>query len=206
MLNLWNKLKNYLLVGLISILPLWITWFFLYAVFSVIAGLAKPFFKNIRPLADMPFLLNITSFLGTLLLVLGLGILLTNVVGRRLFLRFEGYVEKIPVLSWIYQAVRGLITIFSQEDEKSRFKRVVMIEYPRRGIFVMGFATTDTVNVFNSKAGKTLVNIFLPTTPNPTSGFLLMVPREDVVPIDISIEDAVKVIVSSGVIAPEGGN
>lgn len=204
MLNFWNKMKNYLLVGLISILPLWITGFFLYAIFRVIASLARPFLRNIQPLADMPLLLNITSFLGTILLILGLGVVLTNVVGRRLFMRFEGYVEKIPILSWIYQAVRGLITIFSQEGERSRFKRVVMIEYPRKGIFVMGFITTGAVNAFNSKAGKTLINIFLPTTPNPTSGFLLMVPKEDIMTLDISVEDAVKVIVSSGVIAPEG--
>lgn len=202
MLNLQSRLKNYLLVGLISILPLWITWFFLYAVFGVIASLAKPFLRNIPLLANMPLLLNITSFLGTVLLVLGLGIILTNVVGRRLFLIFEGYLERIPILSWIYQAVRGLTAFFSQGDEQSRFKRVVMIEYPRRGIFVVGFVTTNAVDAFNSKAGKTLVNIFLPTTPNPTSGFLLMVPREDVITLDISIEDAMKVIISGGVIVP----
>ena len=127
---------------------------------------------------------------------------MANVIGRRLFLLFEGYLQKIPVLSWIYQSVRGLMSLFSGKDEKSQLKRVVMIEYPRRGIFVMAFATTNAADEFNSKAGKTLVNVFLPTTPNPTSGFLLMVPREDVVTLDISIEDAVKVIVSGGAIAP----
>lgn len=201
---IFNNLKNYLLAGLVAILPLWISYYVLLAVFRLTTSLAKPFLKSIPSLASTPFLLDIVSFCGTLLIVIGLGVLLTNMVGRRLFLILERVLQRVPVLSWIYQAVRKLTALFYQEGE-SRFQRVVMIEYPRKGIYVIGFMTTESVRIFNDRSGRKLVNIFLPTTPNPTSGFLLMVPKDDVIPLDISTEDAVKLIASGGVVAPEGG-
>lgn len=202
MQGFWNKLRNYLIVGLIAILPFWISYFILYAVFNITASLAKPFVKFIPGLANAPFWLNVVSFLGTLIIVIGVGVLLTNVVGRRVFKTVEQALHRIPILSWIYQAVQKLTSLFYGEGG-NRYQRVVMLEYPRRGIFVLGFMTTESVQMLNDKARQTLINVFLPTTPNPTSGFLLMVPKEDVILLDMSTEEAVKLIVSGGVAAPE---
>jgi len=201
----WSKLKNYFLAGLIAVLPLWVSYYILIAVFKIAASGAKPFLKTISPLQSSPTLLNILSVLGTVLILLFLGVILTNIVGRRIFHMLERVLQTIPLLSWIYSSIRKLTALFYQDAGSSgKLKRVVMIEYPRKGIFVLGFVTTESENIFNEKAKHKLINVFLPTTPNPTSGFLLMVPKEEVMPVEISTEDAVKLIVSGG-IATTGG-
>lgn len=201
---IWNRLKNYFLAGLIAVLPLWITYLILRALFVLTASATRPFVKAIPLVASNPLLLDVVSFLGTIIFVILLGLLLTNVVGRRVFLRVETYVQRLPVLSWIYVSIRKLTALFYQDDRGSRFKRVVMIEYPKAGSYALGFLTTDAVDAMNRHANAELVNVFVPTTPNPTSGFLLMIPRTDVRFLDISTEDAVKLIVSAGISAPGG--
>ena len=202
-----KKLKNYFLAGLVAVLPLWITFLIGRALVRILiyipTDLAKPFLTYFPEIADHPMLLNLASLILTISFVIFLGILLTNVLVRRIFFGLEKLFEKIPLLSWIYTAIRKLTTLFYDDNKESRFKRVVMIEYPRKGIHVIGFVTTDCQAELSSKAGKKMVNVFLPTTPNPTSGFLLMVPTTDVVPLDMSTEEAVKLIVSGGVASPE---
>lgn len=199
-----KRLKNYFLAGLIAILPFWATFFILLTVFRIIASVAKPYLEPIPYLSSFPLLLEVVSFLGTTLTVVLLGVLLTNVLGRRIFLWFDRLVQNLPILSWIYSSIRKLTTIFYAEGGPAEsLKHVVMIEYPRKGMYVIGFLTSNTLPELSKKAGTDLVNIFLPTTPNPTSGFLLLVPKGDVTPLEMSTEDAIKLIVSAGMAAPK---
>ena len=117
----------------------------------------------------------------------------------------EKLVDRVPLLSWIYSSIRKLTSLFYEGDGQSRFKRVVMVEYPRKGMYVIAFATNEAMEELNTKTKKKLISVFLPTTPNPTSGFLLMVPKEDLIPLEMSTEDAVKLIVSAGMSTPESG-
>jgi len=198
-----RRLKHYFLAGLIAILPFWATFFILLTVFRIIASVAKPYLEPIPYLSSFPLLLEVVSFLGTTLMVILLGIILTNVLGRRIFLWFDKRVQNLPILSWIYSSIRKLTTIFYEDGGASQhLRRVVMIEYPRKGMFVIGFVTSDALSELSKKAKTELVNVFLPTTPNPTSGFLLLVPKGDVTPLDMSTEDAIKLIVSAGIASP----
>jgi len=198
------KLRKYLIAGMIAILPFWVTYYVLFAVFNLAASLAKPFLKYIPPLASAPTLLNILSVLGTIIIVFGLGIVVTNVVGQRVFRMVETLFQRIPLLSWIYTSIRKLILIFyDHDDAEQKFKRVVLVEYPRKDCYVFGFVTSEVIPQINAAVKGDLVHVFIPTTPNPTSGFLLLVKKKEVINVDISTEEAIKLIVSFGIAAPE---
>ncbi len=196
-----NPFKKYFIVGLIAILPLWITCFILIAVFNVIASLARPFLATIPLLAESPLLLNALSFVGTVLFVLGLGVFMTNVVGRRIFHAFERSLQRIPILSGIYSSIRKLINLFYDEGPMAkRFERVVFAEYPRKGVFSIGFVTSEGSPALTSRIGKDVLTVFFPTTPNPTSGVLIVFPKDEVTPTDITVDSAIKMVISGGVI------
>lgn len=202
---MFDHIKKYSIVGLIAILPLWITYFILVAVFNLIVSLARPFFATIPFLAESPALLNVLSFTGTVIFVFCLGVFMTNVVGRKAFLAFERSLQRIPVLSGIYSSIRKLINIFCDEGPMTRkFERVVLIEFPRKGIFSIGFVTSHGGPTLAGLIGREVVTVFVPTTPNPTSGFLVVSPKDEVVPMDISVDSAVKMVISGGVLPLEG--
>jgi uncharacterized membrane protein len=197
-------LKKYLAVGLIAILPLWITYFILLAVFNVIASLARPYFGAIPFLTESPLLLSLFSFFGTLVFLFVLGVFMTNVVGRKAFSMFEAYLQKIPVLSGIYASIRKLINLFYDEGSMTRrFERVVLVEFPRKGLHSIGFVTSEGGPTLAARVGREVLTVFIPTTPNPTSGVLIVMPKEDAVAIDISVDAAVKMIISGGIIPLE---
>jgi len=197
-------LKNYLIVGLIAILPLWITYFIILAVFNVVVSLARPFIGALPFLPDSPLMVNVISFVGTILFLFGLGVFMTNVVGRKIFLMFEASLQRIPVLSGIYTSIRKLINVFYDEGPMTkRFERVVLVEFPRKGVFSFGFVTSEGGPTLAKRIGKDVLTVFIPTTPNPTSGFLIVVPKDEVVAMDISVDGAVKMVISGGVIPLE---
>lgn len=200
----FKKLKNYFFAGMIAILPLLITFSVLVILFRTFSGLARPLIRQIPMIAQYPGLLDVLSFLGAIFVILFCGMILTNVIGRRIFHLIDSLLQRIPLLSWIYTAVRKITALFYQDGSTAnQLRRVVMIQYPRKGVHVIGFLTSDSLSEFNKLAKADLVNVFLPTTPNPTSGFLLMVPRKEVIPLDISVEDAVKIIISGGIASPK---
>jgi uncharacterized membrane protein len=196
--------KSYLIVGLIAILPLWITYFIILAVFNVVVSLARPFIGALPFLPDSPLLVNMLSFLGTILFLFGLGVFMTNVVGRKIFLMFEANLQRIPVLSGIYTSIRKLINVFYDEGPMTkRFERVVLVEFPRKGVFSLGFVTSEGGPTLAKRIGKDVLTVFVPTTPNPTSGFLIVTPKDEVLPLDVSVDVAVKMVISGGVIPLE---
>lgn len=142
------------------------------------------------------------GFLVTMALIFLVGLLAANVFGHRLVRMVEGWFAKIPFVRPIYAATRQIIDAFSLQS-RNIFESVVMIEYPRKGMYGIGFVTGKILGELQERTAKEVVPVFVPTTPNPTSGFLLLVPREEVVCLSMTVEDALKLIISFGVVTPE---
>jgi uncharacterized membrane protein len=142
------------------------------------------------------------GFLATIGLIFLVGLLATNVFGHRLVRMAEGLFTKIPFVRPIYAATRQIIDAFSLQS-RNVFEAVVMVEYPRKGIYGIGFVTGKTRGEVQEKTATEMMVVFVPTTPNPTTGFLLLVPREEVVYLSMTVEEALKLIISAGVVTPE---
>lgn len=191
-----GKLKKYFITGIFAILPLAATVFTLNWLFTVTDDFAGDFvalFTGTR--------IKGLGFLTVIILVFLAGLFTTNVLGRQLLAYGEALITRMPIAGVIYRTVKQILDAFSRED-KNAFQRVVMLEYPRKGIYALAFVTGTSKGEVQEKTSETVINVFLPTTPNPTSGFLLMVPEEDLIYMDMSVEDGIKMIISGGVITP----
>jgi len=195
-----RRLQRFFLTGIIVILPAAATIYLLAVTFNFLDRLAGNLvvFLFGKHLPGVGLAIMIFT-------VLAAGFLTTNIAGRFLLNLWDKFMCRIPLANSIYRTLKQVVDTICH-DEKKAFKRVVMIEYPRKGIYSLGFLTGPATAEANMRAEKDLVNVFIPTTPNPTSGFLLMVPVEDIIPLDISIEDSIKLIISAGVIGPGAGN
>jgi uncharacterized membrane protein len=130
-----------------------------------------------------------------------IGLFARNFIGRQFLRLIESIAENIPIVRSVYSSIRQIVDAF-QTTSGSSFKKVVMIEYPRAGLYSFGFVTKDSSEFVNKATGEVCVNIFIPTTPNPTSGFILIVPKKDVIDPGIAIEDGIKFIISAGLVEP----
>ena len=144
----------------------------------------------------MPFDIPGLEILIALIIITFIGWLSLSFLGKKFFELFNNVLKKIPILRTIYSAIGQMTESFTNSDNSQ--KSAVLLEYPRQGIWAVGFATKDNKGLIEKKINKELVNVFVPTTPNPTSGFLLMVPKKDLIYLDITFEQASKFIVSAG--------
>jgi len=195
------RVRRYLVAGLLVWLPVGAT----ILVFTFLLDLMDRLLLLIpAPYRPAELLGRNIPGLGAVLAVIVLlttGILGANLLGRRLVALYERILSRIPVVRSVYGAVKNFAeVIFS--DSGSSFKKVLLIQYPREGLYSLAFQTSDKLEEVQSRTGDTVVTCFLPTTPNPTSGFMLFVPREDVTVLDMSVEDALKMIISLGVVVP----
>lgn len=204
--TVWNQLKNALLAGLAVVLPVGLT---VWVVFSF-ASLVDSFLDILPPSVHPEELLKVElpglGILITVVLVTTVGAISRYYIGQRIVVWVEQVFLRVPLLSGIYQGLKKLIdTLFSKEGMK--FRQVVMVEYPRRGIWAVAFLTGEDADwlITNEFDGDHPVSLFLPTTPNPTSGFFLLAPSGDVRLLDVTVEEAFKLIMSAGIVAPEGG-
>lgn len=185
-------------------LPLWITLNVLWLLFKLVSGVftpvVSPVFSIFFAAAESDFLSRLTSFALTIGVVWAVGAIATNIAGRRLLSRIEKYIIRVPILKEIYVSVRKLTDLIF--NKKTAFRRVVMIEYPRRGIYSLGFVTSESVGEIQRKTSEEVLNVFVPSTPNPTTGFLLLVPRKDIITLEMSVDDAVKLIITGGLMTP----
>ncbi len=196
-----ERLKRYFFAGLLVLLPLVITIWLIGWIVGLMDSLVDFLPARLNPFSYLPFPIPGLGALFTLGLILFLGFLATSVVTRRALAVWDRFLSRIPVFRGVYTSVQKLVeTIFSQEQGG---RRVVLIEYPRRGIFTVGFATGHAAGELGRQSQERLVNIFVPTTPNPTAGFYLLVPEKDIVPLQMTPEEAFKLIVSGGMISPE---
>lgn len=199
--KLRENLRRYFFAGLLVFLPLVITLWFLSWIIGLMDGLLNVLPSWVHPNFYLPFAIPGLGALFTLGLILFLGFLTTGVATRKLLAVWDGLLVRIPVFRGIYTAVQKLVETFLGQSNSGR--QVVLIEYPRKGIYTIGFAMGPAWNVLEKVSEDRLLNIFVPTTPNPTSGFYLLVPEKDVVPLEIGMEDALKLIASGGLITPE---
>ena len=196
-----ERLKRYFIAGLLVLLPLVITIWLIGWIIGLMDSLLDFLPAGLNPFSYLPFSIPGLGALFTLALILFLGFLATSVVTRRALAVWDALLGRIPVFRGIYTSVQKLVeSIFGQEQGG---RRVVMIEYPRKGIFTVGFATGHAAGELGRQSQERLVNIFVPTTPNPTAGFYLLVPEGEVVPLQMTPEEAFKLIVSGGMISPE---
>ncbi|HHY10248.1 MAG TPA: DUF502 domain-containing protein, partial [Firmicutes bacterium] len=192
-------LRRYFINGLLILLPGVITVYVLVFSLVTIDGILG------RVIAKLVgFHIPGAGAVLTILLILAAGIFTTNVIGRKFFQWAEQIFLKIPILNSIYQGVGQVVKAFSASTETQRFQRVVLVEYPRLGVYSLGFVTNERVPEFSLAIGNDSVTVFIPTTPNPTSGVFTVVADEDCIPLNISVEEAFKTIISAGIIGPTG--
>jgi|TARA_B110000967_G_scaffold197050_1_gene228339 uncharacterized membrane protein len=191
--SIFVKLRNYFITGAIVLIPIGITIYLTLFVIKVSSGFLP---KTINPNHYLPFDIPGIEILITIILITVIGGLSLSFLGKKFLEIFNNILKKIPILRTIYSAVGQLTESFTQSDGKK--KSVVILEYPRKGIWVVGFATKENKGEISTKTNEELVNVFVPTTPNPTSGFLLMLPKNDLIYLDMSFEEASRFIVSAG--------
>jgi uncharacterized membrane protein len=202
--SLREHLQRDFLAGLLVFLPVVITLWFLGWVIGTLDSLLNVLPAKLHPNHYLPFAIPGLGAIVTLSLIVFIGFLTRGVATRKLLAAWDRILIRIPVFRGIYTAVQKLLeTFLSQSDGK---RQVVLIEYPRKGIYTVGFAMGRAWRELQRQHDSQLINVFIPTTPNPTSGFYLLVPAADVSPLEISMEEAIKLIASGGLITPDEKN
>ena len=186
-------LRNYFITGVVVLIPIGFT---LYLSKFLIGISSKIIPKNINPNHYLPFDIPGIEILISIILITIVGGLSLSFLGKRILKLIDDLLKRIPFLRTVYSAIVQMTETFSKSDNNK--KSVVLIEYPRKGVWAVGFATKENKGEMKDKTNKNLINVFVPTTPNPTSGFLLMFPIEDVIYLNMTFEEASKFIVSAG--------
>ena len=192
------KLRNYFFTGVVVLIPIGFTLYLTKILISVSSKLIP---SEINPNTYLHFSIPGLEIILTIIFITTIGYLSLSFLGKKLLQIVDDLFKKIPILRTIYSAIGQMTESFTQK--KNNKKSVVLVEYPRKGTWAVGFATKDNKGEIKNKTNRDLVNVFVPTTPNPTSGFLLMFPKEDVIYLDISFEEASKFIVSAGTSNPK---
>ena len=194
-----SRLRTYFLTGVVVLIPIGITVYLTVLIMSISPSLIP---ASINPNKYLPFNIPGLEFLIAFLIITFVGMVSLTFIGKTLLNFGQRILNKIPILRTIYNGLGQLTKNFTSSNNKS--KKIVLLEYPRKGIWSVGFATGDNKGEISKKAGrgKQLINVFVPTTPNPTSGFLLMVPKKDLIFLDMNFEEASKFIMSAGSINP----
>ena len=188
---MFQQIKRHLIAGLLAIVPIALTFWILRFLFRFLDSFTAPILKNIR--IEIPGL----GIILTLLFIFLLGLFITNVLGKTIFNWGERILTKLPLVNTIYNAVKQITNAFSGKSMKN-FKQVIFIQYPRKGLWTMCFVTNQSKN----ESGDEFYHVFVPTTPNPTSGVFIVIPQKDAVHPDISVEEGLKSIISGGIIDP----
>ncbi len=197
-ISLVARLRNYFFTGVVVLVPLGFT---LYLTLFLISISSKLVPKDLNPNSYLPFSIPGLEILLSIIFITFIGGLSLSFIGKKFLQLINDILKKIPFLRTIYSAIEQMTKTFTQKNNKK--KSVVLIEYPRKGSWAVGFATKDNKGEINKKTKKKLVNVFVPTTPNPTSGFLLMLPKDELIYLDMSFEEASKFIVSAGTSIPK---
>ncbi len=200
-----EPVRRYFVAGILFFAPIGIT---LWAIASIVVWLDNLILphviKLLVPSIDEPPALPVLGMLFSFVVIILLGIVARHVFGSELLRAWERLLSRIPVARTLYSGVKQLFeAIFSSTSKASRFRRVVMVEYPRKGVYALAFTTGPAQGAVQDATERHMINCFLPTTPNPTSGFYLLVPEEEVVDVDLSVEDAFKLVMSAGLVSPE---
>jgi len=196
--SIFARIRNNFIAGVVVLIPIGII---IYLTLFIISISSKILPKEINPNHYLPYDIPGVEIIISLILITLIGWLSLSFIGKRLLSLFNSILKRIPILRTIYSALGQMTEAFAKTDKEK--KNVVLVEYPRKGSWAVGFATKENSGEISDKIKKNLINVFVPTTPNPTSGFLLMYPKEDVIYLDLTFEEASKFIVSAGTSNPD---
>tara|TARA_B100000029_G_scaffold496221_1_gene562228 strand:+ start:912 stop:1526 length:615 start_codon:yes stop_codon:yes gene_type:complete len=192
------RIRNYFIAGIVVLIPIGIT---IYLIIFLMSISSKILPKEINPNHYLPYNIPGLEIVISIILITFIGWLSLSFIGKKMLDIFENLLKKIPILRTIYSALGQMTDTFTKTDKEK--KNVVLVEYPRKGSWAVGFATKENSGEITTKTKKELLNVFVPTTPNPTSGFLLMFPKDEVIYLDLTFEEASKFIVSAGTSNPK---
>ena len=195
--SFFARIRNYFMAGVVVLIPIGITVYLTIFLISVSSQILP---KEINPNYYLPYNIPGVEILTSIFLITLIGWLSLSFIGKKLLDIFNNILKKIPILRTIYSAIGQMTETFTKSDKTK--KNVVLVEYPRKGTWAVGFATKENTGEIKNKTKRNLINVFVPTTPNPTSGFLLMFPQEEVIYLDLTFEEASKFIVSAGTSNP----
>ena len=194
-------MKKYLIAGLLVWVPLGVTVIVIRFLVELMDKTLYWLPVRYHPDTLLGFHIPGMGIVLAVVIVLGTGIIVANLFGRKLVSLWEAILKRIPLVRTIYSSVKQILeTVFSSGQS---FRKVLLVEYPRKGLWTLAFQSGTTRGEAQAKTGTEIVNVFIPTTPNPTSGFFIMVPKEDVIELDMSVDDGLKMIISAGVMVPE---
>ena len=196
--SIFTRLRNYFLAGAVVLIPIAITLYLTLFFIKISANLLP---KEINPNNYLPIDIPGIEILISVILIIFIGWLSLSFLGKKIIELINNLLKKIPILRTIYSAIGQMTDSFRNQEGNQ--KSVVLVEYPRKGSWAVGFATKENRGEIKNKTNKELINVFVPTTPNPTSGFLLMFPKEDLIYLNMSFEEASKFIVSAGTSNPK---
>ena len=196
--SIFAKIRNYFIAGIVVLIPIGITVYLTIFFISITSRILP---KEINPNHYLPYDIPGIEILTSVILITLIGWLSLSFLGRKLLVILNTVLKRIPILRTIYSAIGQMTETFTNTDKKG--KNVVLVEYPRKGSWAVGFATRDNTGEITHKTKRDLVNVFIPTTPNPTSGFLLMFPKDEIIYLNMSFEEASKFIVSAGTSNPK---
>ena len=186
-------LRNYFITGVVVLIPIGFTLYLSKILISLSSQIIP---ENINPNNYLPYSIPVVEIIISIIFITIVGGLSLSFLGKRILKLIDDLFKRIPFLRTVYSAILQMTETFSKKDDNK--KSVVLIEYPRKGVWAVGFATKENKGVMSQKTNQELINVFVPTTPNPTSGFLLMFPIDEVIYLDMTFEEASKFIVSAG--------
>ena len=192
-------LRKYFITGLLVITPIWGTFLILKTLFTSLDGVLGGFLER-----EFHFYVPGLGIISLLSLIFLSGVLFANILGRKLIRVWENFLNKVPVVRNVYSLVKSIVDTFSSPG-KEKLGRVVLVEFPRKGCYTVGFITGTPNDEIMSAAGERLINVYVPTTPNPTGGYMLLVSEKEVKPLSMTAEEGMKMIISTGAFNPPSG-
>ena len=195
--SIFTKIRNYFIAGVVVLIPIGMT---IYLTLFLVSISSRILPKEINPNHYLPYNIPGVEIVTSIILITLIGWLSLSFIGKKMLDIFNNVLKRIPILRTFYSAIVQMTETFTKTDKSQ--KNVVLVEYPRKGTWAVGFATKENFGEMSNKTKKNLINVFVPTTPNPTSGFLLMFPKDEVIYLDLTFEEASKFIISAGTSNP----
>ena len=195
--SIFTRIRNYFIAGVVVLIPIGMT---IYLTLFLVSISSKILPKEINPNHYLPYNIPGVEIVTSIILITLIGWLSLSFIGKKMLDIFNNVLKRIPILRTFYSAIVQMTETFTKTDKSQ--KNVVLVEYPRKGTWAVGFATKENSGEISNKTKKNLINVFVPTTPNPTSGFLLMFPKDEVIYLDLTFEEASKFIISAGTSNP----
>ena len=197
-----HRVRSYLIAGILVWVPIWVTFVVIRFIVDLMDKTLDLLPRAYRPDTLLGMHIPGLGLIFTVVILFVTGLLVTNFLGHKLVNLWERILARIPLVRTIYTSVKQVLhTIFSASDES--FRKVLLVEYPRKGLWSVAFQTSSGFRQAEKHVGEELITIFIPTTPNPTSGFLMFIPRNEAIELDISVDEALKVVISLGVVLPK---